>query len=80
MTALDGLEPGRELEPELEFELDSNGVKSRKKDDSDSHGAKNGIDEAENDRKIDENDDGMLLEPITRGPVQGGPRRSSVFL
>ena len=45
-------------------------VKSKKKDDSDSHSAKNGIDEAENDRKIDENDDGMLLEPIARVPVQ----------
>ena len=54
-------------------------VKSKKKDDSDSHSAKNGIDEAENDRKIDENDDGMLLEPITRAPGQGDPRRTSVF-
>ena len=54
-------------------------VKSKKKDDSDSHSAKNGIDEAENDRKINENDDGMLLERITRAPGQGGPRRTSVF-
>ena len=45
-------------------------VKSKKKDDSDSHSAKNGIDEAENDRKINENDDGMLLEPMTRVPGQ----------
>ena len=37
------------------------------------------VGETEIDRKIDENDDGMLLERITRGPVQGGPRRSSVF-
>ena len=35
--------------------------------------------EAENDRKINENDDDMLLERINRGPVQGGPRRTSVF-
>ena len=48
-------------------------VESARMDDSDSHSAKNGIDEAENDRKIDENDDGMLLERITRGPVQGPP-------
>ena len=80
MTTLDGLEPGRELEPELEFELDNNGVKSRKKDDSDSQSAGNCIDGPKIDRKIDENDDGMLLERITRGPGQGGPRRSSVFL
>ena len=45
-------------------------VESAKMDDSDSHSAKNGMDEAENDRKIDENDDGMLLEPIARVPVQ----------
>ena len=37
------------------------------------------VGETEIDRKIDENDDGMLLERITRGPGQGGPRRSSVF-
>ena len=37
------------------------------------------VGETEIDSKIDENDDGMLLERITRGPVQGGPRRSSVF-
>ena len=53
-------------------------VESARMDDSDSHSAKNGIDEAENDRKIDENDDGMLLERITRAPGQGGPRRTSV--
>ena len=45
-------------------------VKSKKKDDSDSHSAKNGIDEAENDRKIDKADDDMLLERINRVPVQ----------
>ena len=45
-------------------------VKSKKKDDSDSHSAKNCIDDAENDRKINENDDGMPLEPMTRVPVQ----------
>ena len=31
---------------------------------------KNGTDEAEDDRKINENDDDVLLEPITRVPVQ----------
>ena len=35
--------------------------------------------ETEIDRKIDENDDGMLLERITRAPGQGDPRRTSVF-
>ena len=45
-------------------------VESARMDDSDSHSAKNGIDEAENDRKINENDDGMPLEPMTRVPVQ----------
>ena len=45
-------------------------VESAKMDDSDSHSAKNGIDEAEDDRKFDENDDDMPLEPITRVPVQ----------
>ena len=54
-------------------------IKSGKMDNSDSHSANHGIDEAENDRKINENDDDMLLERITRAPVQGGPRRSSVF-
>ena len=39
-------------------------------DDSDSHSAKNGMDKAENDSKINENDDGMPLEPMTRVPVQ----------
>ena len=54
-------------------------VESEKMNDSDSHSAKNGIDEAENDRKINENDDDMLLERITRAPGQGDPRRTSVF-
>ena len=45
-------------------------VESAKMDHSDSHSAKNGIDEAEDDRKFDENDDDMPLEPITRVPVQ----------
>ena len=35
--------------------------------------------ETENESRINENDDDMLLERITRGPVQEGPRRSSVF-
>ena len=46
-------------------------VKSEKKDDSDSHSDKNCIDGPEIDRKIDENDDDMLLERVTRGPAQG---------
>ena len=37
------------------------------------------VGETEIDRKIDENDDGMLLERITRAPGQGDPRRTSVF-
>ena len=45
-------------------------VESEKMNDSDSHSAKNGIHEAEDDRKFDENDDDMPLEPITRVPVQ----------
>ena len=49
----------------------------RKSEDSCDRGSPVG--ETEIDRKIDENDDGMLLERITRAPVQGGPRRSSVF-
>ena len=48
-------------------------------DDGDSHSAKNGIDEVENDSAINENDGGMLLEPITRAPGQRSPRRTSVF-
>ena len=54
-------------------------VKSRKMDDGDRHSAKNSIDEAENDSKINGNDDDTLLEPITRAPGQDGRRRSSVF-
>ena len=53
-------------------------VKSRRMEDGDSHSAKNGIGEAENDSKIEENDDDMLLERINRAPGQGGPRRSSL--
>ena len=52
-------------------------VESEKMNDSDSHSAKNGIHEAEDDRKFDENDDDMPLEPITRVPGQmdhGQPR------
>ena len=52
-------------------------MKSKKNDDSDSQSAGNCIDGPKIDRKIDENDDGMLLERITRGSVQGsltGPR------
>ena len=45
-------------------------VESEKMNDSDSHSLKNGIDEAEDDRKFDENDDDMSLEPITRVPGQ----------
>ena len=45
-------------------------VESTKMNDSDSHSAKNGMDEAEDGRKINENDDDMLLEPIARVPVQ----------
>ena len=37
------------------------------------------VGETEIDRKMEENDDGMLLERVTRAPGQGGPRRSSVF-
>ena len=48
-------------------------VKSEGKDDSDSHSAKHGIDDPKIDSKMDENDDGMLLEHITRGPGQGSP-------
>ena len=54
-------------------------MKSEKNDDSDSQSAENGTDGPKIDRKMNENDDGMLLERITRGPGQGGPRRSSVF-
>ena len=52
-------------------------VKAKKNDDSDSQSAENCIDGPKIDRKMNENDDGMLLERITRGPVQGsltGPR------
>ena len=45
-------------------------VESAKMDAGDSHSAKNGMDEAEDGRKINENDDDMLLEPIARVPVQ----------
>ena len=54
-------------------------MKSKKNDDSDSQSAENCIDGPKIDRKMNENDDGMLLERITRAPGQGGPRRSSVF-
>ena len=46
-------------------------VKSKKNDDSDSQSAENGTGAPKIDRKMNENDDGMLLERITRGPVQG---------
>ena len=46
----------------------------------DNHSAKNDMDEAEYDRKIDENDDDMLLEPIKRAASQTAPRVTSVFL
>ena len=45
-------------------------VKSKKKDDSDSHSDTNCIDGPKIDRKMNENDDGMLLECIIRVPVQ----------
>ena len=45
-------------------------MKSKKNDDSDSQSAENCIDGQKIDRKMDENDDGMLLEPIARVPVQ----------
>ena len=37
------------------------------------------VGETGNDSKINENDDDMLLERITRAPGQGDPRRTSVF-
>ena len=61
------------------FSIDIAIVKPNKMDNSNSHGAKNGIDEAESDSKIGKNDDGILLEPITRAASQSGPRRTSVF-
>ena len=58
-------------------DLDEARFSRKKSEDSCDRGPPVG--ETEIDRKIDENDDGMLLEHITRGPVQGGPRRTSVF-
>ena len=55
-------------------------VKAKKNDDSDSQSAENCIDGPKIDRKIDENDDGMLLERITRGPGQVSPTWPRVFL
>ena len=45
-------------------------VKAKKNDDSDSQSAENCIDGPKIDRKMNENDDDMLLEPIARVPVQ----------
>ena len=45
-------------------------MKSKKNDDSDSQSAENCIDGPKIDRKMNENDDDMPLEPITRVPVQ----------
>ena len=45
-------------------------------DDGGSHSDKDGSDEAEHDPKINENDDDMVLAPITRAASQSGhPRR-----
>ena len=58
-------------------DLDEARFSRRKSEDSCNRGPPVG--ETEIDRKIDENDDGMLLERITRAPGQGDPRRTSVF-
>ena len=45
-------------------------VKAKKNHDSDNQSAENCIDGPKIERKMNENDDGMPLEPITRVPVQ----------
>ena len=58
-------------------DLDEARFSLRKSEDSCDRGSPVG--ETEIDRKMEENDDGMLLERITRAPGQGDPRRTSVF-